>query len=365
MNHRERFIETMTFGRPDRPAAGDYLSYVSTRERWEREGLPKGIDLNEYFGFDFNPFEWKVYANTFIYPLFSEDIIEENHDYIIKRKTNGSIVRILKNEPPPAMPQWVRNTLENVEDWNELKKRLDPQTPGRFADGYIESLQKFQSSSYPVGMWVGGSYGIMRDCWGVENLSVLFYDNPKIIEEMMEYLTHLSLTMLNKALAEGIKLDWVMFWEDMAYKNGSLISPAMFKKYCIPFYNTIMEKVQSAGIPVAMVDSDGDIRELVSMWLDVGVNVMHPMEVASGMDVRDIRKQFGKRVCFFGGIDKRALAASKSDIDKEVIPKLEYCFEEGGYIPACDHGVPPDISFENYCYFRELIRKISDKIYGT
>ena len=59
----------------------------------------------------------------------------------------------------------------------------------------------------------------------------------------------------------------------------------------------------AAGIPVVMVDSDGDIHEIIPFWLDAGVSIMHPMEVAAGMDVVFLGKQFGKRIGFFGGID--------------------------------------------------------------
>jgi uroporphyrinogen-III decarboxylase len=147
----------------------------------------------------------------------------------------------------------------------------------------------------------------------------------------------------------------------MAYKNGPLISPAMYEKYCMPLYRKAMDKVHAAGIPVAMVDSDGDVRELIPMWLDAGITIMHPMEVASSMDVIKARKQYGKKICFFGGIDKRPLAGSREDIRKEVLPKLEACLGEGGFIPACDHAVPPDVSFDNYRYFRDLIKQASEK----
>ena len=55
MNERERFIRTLTCARPDRPSYGDYLAFDSTRERWEKEGLPGGLSrrqLFDYFGFD-------------------------------------------------------------------------------------------------------------------------------------------------------------------------------------------------------------------------------------------------------------------------------------------------------------------------
>jgi uroporphyrinogen decarboxylase len=213
-------------------------------------------------------------------------------------------------------------------------------------------------------MWLGGTYGYMRNWWGVERISVMFYDDPALIEEMIECLTYLALGFFERVLTAGVQLDWVMFWEDMAYKTGPLISPEMFKRYCLPFYKKVMEKVHDAGIPVVMVDSDGDIREIIPLWPDVGVHIMHPMQVAAGMDVVEMRKQYRKNIGFFGGIDKRALAGTRKQIEAEVAPKLEYCFGEGGLIPACDYAIPPDVSFDNYRYHRKLVREVSDRIYS-
>jgi uroporphyrinogen decarboxylase len=149
----------------------------------------------------------------------------------------------------------------------------------------------------------------------------------------------------------------------MAYKNGPLLSPELYRRYCLPFYRTMMERIHSTGIPVVMLDSDGDIRELIPLWLEVGVTIMHPMEVAAGMDVAAIRQEYGKQVGFFGGIDKRALAGTRAQIDAEVLPKLHACWKDGGFIPACDHGIPPDISFDNYRYYRELVNREAEKMF--
>jgi uroporphyrinogen decarboxylase len=206
-------------------------------------------------------------------------------------------------------------------------------------------------------MWVGGSYGFLRDWWGVEGLSLLFYDDPALVEEMIAHLTHLFVKLFDRAVGLGVDLDWVLFWEDMAYKTGPLLSPALYRKYCGPFYTAMMERIRSAGVKVVMMDSDGDISELIPYWLDMGISVMHPMEVASGMDVVRFRGKYGKRICFYGGIDKRALAGTRDDIRREVLPKLEACLGEGGFIPACDHAIPPDVSFDNYRYYRDLVRE--------
>lgn len=364
MTRRERFLQTMTCGHPDRPASADYFAYDSTRERWEREGLPRGADLNEYFGMDFDPFCWKVDVGNG--PVFDgkTTVVEESDEYVVEKFSSGAIVKRKKNEPPPAMPQWLRYSLESREDWEKFRPKLDPDLPGRLPSDLADIAKASATRDYPLGMWVGGSYGVMRDWWGMENLSYLFYDDPAMIEEMMEAQTHLSLTMFQRVLESGVKLDWIMFWEDMAYKNGSLLDPDLFRKYCLEFYKKIMAKARSAGIRIAMVDSDGDISELIPIWLEVGVSVMHPLEVAAGMDVIALRKKYGSKIGFFGGIDKRVLATTPGQIRQHVEPILEQCYRDGGFIPACDHAVPPDVSFSNYCYYRDLVREVSARMYG-
>ena len=363
MNRRERFLKTMTFDFPDRPASGDYFFYESTRKRWESEGLPLNTDLNSYFNMDFDPFQWCVPVNVAgPVPDFGINVLEENDQFLIRRNPDGETVKILKNQPPPAMPQWLRYPLESRKDWDEYKKRLNPDTPDRLAGNFPELAKNYQQRDYPLGMWVGGTYGYLRNWWGVETISTLFYDDPALIEEMLEYLTNLSLKILDRVLSTGIQLDWVMFWEDMAYKTGPLISPKMFKQYCSPYYKKIMEKVTSAGIPTAMVDSDGNIEELIPLWLDAGVTIMHPLEIAAGMDVVKLREKYGKRIGFFGGIDKRVLASTPDRIMAEISPILKNCFADGGFIPACDHAIPPDVSFDNYRFYRDLVSKISENI---
>ncbi len=70
------------------------------------------------------------------------------------------------------------------------------------------------------------------------------------------------------------------------------------------------------------------------------------MEVAAGMDVVALRREFGRGLRMAGGFDKRILAAGKAAIRKE-LARLRPVIEEGGYIPAIDHGTPPDVSFAN------------------
>ncbi|MHB9025291.1 MAG: uroporphyrinogen decarboxylase family protein [Armatimonadota bacterium] len=364
MTKRERFLQTMTFGTPDRPSQGEYFYYPATRERWEREGLPAGVDLNDFFEIDFDPFRWTVPASYEVLPPFDEAVLEETEEYIISRIASGDVHKVLKNTPPPAMPQFISHPLRSREDWPGFQRRLDPNAPGRFPADFARWAAERAERDYPLGVWLGGSYGYLRNWWGVEGISLLLYDDPSLVEEMIEQLIHLSSGILDHILATGLQLDWVMFWEDLGFKTAPLISPDQFERFCMPFYRAMMDKVRQAGIPVVMLDSDGNIWDMIPLWLDAGITVMHPMEVASGMDVIEARRRYGKQVGFFGGIDKRALAGSFEDIRAEVLPKMNACLEDGGFIAACDHAVPPDVSFDNFRYYRDLIRETGEKYLG-
>ncbi len=371
MTERERFVRTLTCTDPDRPSYGDYFFYESTQKRWELEGLPRGlgrVGLFDYFRMDHTdiwesdrlPIKELLFEGPI--PSFKRMILEETANHIIQRDESGCLVRILKNVPPPAMPQFISFPVTDRESWCKFKRRLNPDTPGRLPDSLASFARSSLNRTTPLGAWLGGTYGFIRDWMGIENASYTFYDNPALLEEMVEHLTYFYSTLANQIFASGVQLDWVMFWEDIAYKNGPLLSPQKYRKYCLPFYYTMVEIVQKNGVKVIGVDSDGDIRELIPLWLDVGINVFHPMEVASGMDVRKIRRRYGTKACFIGGIDKRALAVDSKTIDAEVIPKVRELLDTGGgLVVECDHGIPPDVSLDNYQHFRSLIQQLSEK----
>ena len=115
MNRRERFLRTMTFAAPDRPAAGDYFYYESTRQRWEREGLPPGVNLVKYFQLDFDPFQWKIPHPEIFPPLpdFGTTVLEETEEHQVEKRPGGEVVRVLKRVPLPAMPQWISYPLQS------------------------------------------------------------------------------------------------------------------------------------------------------------------------------------------------------------------------------------------------------------
>jgi len=366
MTERERFVKALSGGQPDRPSYGDYLAYAATQQRWEREGLPPGLDrdgLFRFFGFDHIDIWARDRLPVDVSPLppFADELIEETAEWVVRRTAAGDVVKVLKNEPPPAMPQFLAHPVRDRVTWDAFRRRLDPDSPGRLPSDLAATGRASAARTTPLGAWLGGTFGYIRNWMGVERACLTFYDDPALIDAMVAHLTDFYASLAHRIFAAGVRLDWVMFWEDMAYNHGSLISPALYRRHCLPFYRTLVDLVRRHGVPVVGLDSDGNIDELIALWLDAGITLMHPMEAAAGMDVRTARRRFGRNVTFLGGIDKRALAAGPSAIDAEVVPKVRELRAMGdGFLVQCDHAVPPDVSLDDFRYFHDRVRALSE-----
>lgn len=129
----------------------------------------------------------------------------------------------------------------------------------------------------------------------------------------------------------------------------------------LPRYRVVTDFLRSNGIDVLHVDCDGKIDELIPLWLEVGINFHWPLEVAAGMDAVALRKKYGKQLILSSNIDKRVLLKGKDAIREEVMAKVPFLLEEGGYFPGLDHGIPPDVPLENFRYFINLLREIGGK----
>jgi uroporphyrinogen decarboxylase len=209
-----------------------------------------------------------------------------------------------------------------------------------------------------LSLQVGGFYGYLREMIGTERILYMFYDDPILIEDMMEQMLYLETEVIKRVLKD-IRIDMAMFWEDMCYKAGPLISPAMVRKFMMPRYKKITDLLHSYGVDVIYLDSDGNVEQLIPLWLEAGINYIWPLEVAAGNSAVALRKKYGKNLILSGNIDKRALIKGREAIQEEVMSKVPFLLEQGGYLPTVDHHVPPDVTFENYCYYINLMREVA------
>jgi len=353
MTHRERFLRVMNYQSVDRTVYGVWTgAWPETYERWKTEGYDPAKE--PYYPVD----HWGWIGHWFFpNPPFAHTVIEEDDRTITYVNHEGILMRERKDNPYSSMPQFLRFPVETREDFRKFaQERLQPDLAARIGQDYIAQLSAFRERDYPLlivaDRW-GGFFGGLRNMVGVETLCTLFYDDPAFIEEMMDGIADFCIAIMSQVL-DYTDVDVFGFWEDMAYKTAPLIGPELVRKFMLPRYKRVVDYVRGRGVPFVCLDSDGDISSLIPVWLDAGINILYPFEVQCGMDVLKVRKEYGRDLRLWFGIDKRALAEGPAAIDAE-LARVRPLIADGGYVPGLDHSMPPDVPFANYRYYMEQL----------
>ena len=200
-----------------------------------------------------------------------------------------------------------------------------------------------------------GGFMYLRSMMGPEKTLTAFYDFPEMVHEMMRTWLHLVKTCLLR-VQKKVPFFKLLIGEDICYKNGLFISPAMIEEFLSPYYKdliTSLREGQKKDLHIE-VDTDGNLSQVIPLYMGIGFNVFRPFEVAAGNDVIECGGKY-PNIIMSGGIDKRILSRSKDEIKKELERIIPFMVKRGGYIPTCDHTVPSDVPYENYLYYRKII----------
>jgi hypothetical protein len=354
----------MHFKPVDRCPIRDFGFWDETLLVWKKYGLPEfvvnGPPADEYFGMD----PMRVCAGlTDLCPFFEEQLIEDRGDSEIVRDLDGVVVE--RGKIMSAIPAHLDHLLKDRESWERhYKPRLRPDARERFHSQEPWTRTQVEDwvrpdRDYPLSMYAGSLYGRQRQWFGLVRVSEVIYDDPKLFEEIAETCADVVIAMIEMFCGElGVRPEAANMWEDMCYNAGPLISPKTFKQVLVPHYRRIVDALHRYGVDVVSLDCDGKIDRLVPLWLEAGVNCMFPLEVGTwGADPVEYRKEYGRDLLMMGAFDKRILARGKDEITAEV-ERLAPLVEEGGFIPFCDHLVPPDVPLSNYVHYLNEAKRV-------
>ncbi len=383
MTDKERFHAIMNFEPCDRLLYWEQGFWGGTVERWYREGMPRkhGVegapafgdtvrgpatpiaqgdkichDIRESAGLD-KP-SLRVPVELYLSPPFEGEMLEETEDQVTMRDTFGIVKRMPKaKDSVPHFLSWP------VSDWSDFERiaaeRLDPDAPGRFPSDWqaqVERLNRYDGV-VAIGGHPCGFFGSARYLMGEIALLMGFLETPELVRAIINHLADLWAAIYSRVFSE-VKVDCIHIWEDMSFKNGPLISPALFEQFIVPAYRKVTDVAKSHGVDVILVDTDGNCHSLIPLFMQGGVTGLYPFEVQAGMDVRQIREDF-PNLQILGGIDKKELAGGQEQIDAELERRLPGMVSKGGFIPMGDHQIPPDVSWENYLYYRRRLAQLS------
>jgi len=354
--------------KPDAPIVQSEFGFYST-DRWKREGhIDDNTDLDKLFQFS-EPGGYSLWGlgwcEAEFFPLFEVKQIEDRGEYEVVQDSSGRHVLYFKGRRSGFMPEYLVHPVTDIKSWEEnCKWRMNPKSTDRFSllEGIKKEAKEYEGNGMVVTQHLVGGYMYLRSLIGPVDLLYKFYDDSDLIHECMKGWLELADAVIAKN-QEFVTLDELFIAEDICYNQGPLISPDMIKEFLFPYYQQLISNTKSRQIDKTrklhfQVDSDGYANPVIPLYKEIGMDYMSPFEVASGSDVVEIGKLYPD-LLMRGGFDKRILAEGKEEIDREVDRILPVMRKRGGYMPTCDHGVPEEVSFENYMHFRKRVLEYS------
>ncbi len=383
MNAREKFLSTMSF-EPGAPLLKwEYGYWAGAVRQWGKEGLTLMESVPEKLGdgdavraeamgvkpggycdqtihayFEMEEGFRRVPVNNFMCPTFPVQLLEDHGDWVLQINKWGIEERASKDNSSPA--SFLRSPVQTREDWEKIKERFQVDIDKRLPANWSELVSSYKNRTYPLVLGgEQGFYGSPRYLIGDERLLTILYDDPDLVMKINEDLCDLWISIYEPILQQ-VEIDMALIWEDMCFKSGPLISPAMFRKFMLPFYKKLTNFFKDYGIKSIFVDTDGNCWKLIPLFMEGGVTGLYPFEVNAGMDVVKVRESF-PRLQILGGIDKMALFGGEKNIDDELNYKVGSIISQGGFIPTIDHLVPMDVPWLSFKHYRSHLNRLIDE----
>lgn len=326
-----RLVHHLNLGKPVAPFRnGHSISYMDDR-------------LLERLGTDIRYCWPGLLPNSPVFPGVDADTFYDSYGQIWQR----------------ALPYYyagkgILEAAESLDDIERLARWPDLNDP-RWTAGLAERARLLsEDTNYFVAMRMVASHGPFQtacDLRGVENFLMDMSMNPDFAQALLDRVTGAIEGLLHLAMQAGGRwFDLVELpGDDYAGNSGPIFSPVMFRKFIKPCLARLIKVIKEYNPDTkVMLHSDGAITKLIPEFIDLGVDVIHPLEPLLATDIPAIKAAYGAQVTFLGGIDiSHAMPGSCQDVIDEVKLRIAQLAPGGGYILAPANHLQADVPPEN------------------
>ncbi len=348
MTSRERIALALAHKQADRIAIHD-APWGTTVERWRREGLPPEVSPADYFGYEM------VGIGTDTSFQFPTETLEETEEYTIRKGSGGAIVKNWKGRT--STPELVGFTVTTRRAWEENRHLLemnDSRVDWPRAHEIMDKARR-QGKFFFFSSVCG--YDKHSSTIGPEALLPALVEDPSWPAEMFLQDAELNIAIVEEMQSRGCEFDGAFLYDDLGYRNATFFSPRTYRELLFPVHKRLCDFFHSRKMPV-ILHSCGRVTAFLPMLIEAGFDCLQPLEVKAGMDLVQLKKDFGEKLAFMGGIDVRAMGhPDPAVIEKEISTKIPCAKKGGGYIYHSDHSIPDNVSFQQYCHVMELVKQ--------
>ena len=349
MTTRQRFLRMFAHQEADRIPISD-SPWFSTIERWEREGMPVGMDYRDYFGLDKVA---SIQADNS--PLYEAKTIEETDKYRIYTTHWGATLKQWKHAT--STPEFLDFTIKDAEAWKKAKERMTPEGPRIDWEGLKRDWPTWKAEDQWIQAYFWFGFDVTHS-WavGTETLLIALLEEPEWCVDMFNHYLDVDIALFERILAAGYSFDSVHWPDDMGYKNHQFFSLPMYRELLKPVQKRAVEWAHSHGMK-AHLHSCGDVHPLIPDLIEIGIDALNPLEVKAGMNPVELKHLYGDKLVFHGGVN--AVLWDQPEAIREemkvVIPEMK---KNGGYIFASDHSIPDAVSLEDFKGIIGLVKEL-------
>ena len=312
----------------------------STISRWEKEGMPKGMDYVDFF--DLDKIRTFGVDNS---PQYTTKTIEETDVYHIYTTEWGATLKQWKHAA--STPEFIDFTIKDPDTWKLAKEQMNYNADRINWKELEESYPKWtkEGAFIQFAGWFGFD---ITHSWvvGTERVLMALCENPEWLMDIFDTELTIQLKLFDMILDKGYKFHGIKWWDDMGFKKNQFFSINMYREILKPFHKRAIEWAHSRGIK-AYLHSCGDINPFIPDLIEMGLDILNPIEVKAGMDPYYLKKTYGDKLSFHGGLNA-LLYTNPQELHNEIEKLIPAMKENGGFMFGSDHSVPDSVSLEEF-----------------
>jgi len=361
----KRILDALNHREPDRVPVGEFF-WTNFIRRCKRE-LDVGDDFDPYRHWDLD----MIVINPNMDPhITGIQVLKDTPEHKVVKTGYGATIERRQTIPMPHFVSFETETFDEMEafqfddprDERRYYEAIDDQI-NAVGDELNLELPSFvdRVNAYAGDFCVFGSVcEAQEQLWrmiGNENVYYKMAEDPKRLARFIERLGDFLIGIVEGQIAAvGQQLTGMYVWGDIACTRGMLFSPDYWRAVHKPQLKRICDAIHAAGLKV-IYHGCGNASPVFEDLIEVGVDAYNPLEAKAGLDVVELKRQFGDRWAFNGNINVQVLETNdREKVGREVVRKLNAA-KGGGYILQSDHSMPSNVDPVTYDYVIQLARE--------
>ncbi len=233
--------------------------------------------------------------------------------------------------------------LDDPSDIEEIEPP-DPNAPGMM-DGPEILVERFKGKRALAGMIPGPKMPYLAR--GIDGYNIDLFRRPSLAKKFMDMATRYNIELGKRLIEVGV--DFIVMTGDVAYRGGPIVSVKHFKEVFVPAISEPARVFHKLGVQMVK-HTDGYLEPIIDDLVKTGIDGLHSIEPAAGMDIGRVKARFGDRICLWGGVDLSYTLSlgTKEDVIEEVKNRIASAAPGGGYILSSSNSYSTAVKFENF-----------------